>query len=260
MKSISCRKKGGISSVIGMLIVAAMLFTVVIPLFLYVNEVNTVYNIESDKMDEFDHERSMESLSVVAYPVENGSELNVYVYNGAALTTEVIRVWVTDIYNRTTRMYNVQANESMISPASDTIIHHINVTSFGETKLLKVEVVTRRGNVFSATNNPIYISNQSEPLPFNIQLCFYTAGETHFERTVNVTYVGPTPEYQNWNVTFTVYQHIPGNKGVNVYSSVGVPTVGPYLIQVYRNDELVYEVLVEVTLQVPIPWVFIPED
>ena len=80
MKSISCRKKGGVSSVIGMLIVTAMLFTVVIPLFLYVNEVNTVYNIESDRMDRFDHERSMESLSLVAYPAENGSELNVYIY------------------------------------------------------------------------------------------------------------------------------------------------------------------------------------
>ncbi|RLG74579.1 MAG: hypothetical protein DRO12_06650, partial [Thermoprotei archaeon] len=167
MRSISCHKKGGVSSVIGMLIVTAMLFMVVIPLFLYVNEVNTEYNVSSDEMDRLDHQRSMESLSVVAYPVENGSGLNIYVYNRAALPTEVIRVWVTDVYNHTTRMYSVQANESMISPASSTIIHDMTVTSFGETKLLRVEVVTRRGNVFSAVNNPLYISNQSETLPLN---------------------------------------------------------------------------------------------
>ena len=240
-----------------MLIVTAMLFMVVIPLFLYVNEVNTEYNVSSDEMDRLDHQRSMESLSVVAYPVENGSGLNIYVYNRAALPTEVIRVWVTDVYNHTTRMYNVQANESMISPASDIIIHNINIASFGKTKLLKVKVVTRRGNTFSAINNPLYISDQSETLPLNIQLCFYTGRETQFKRTVNVTCVNPNP---NWNATFTIYQLIPGKEGINVYSSVGVPTFGLYLIQVYKSGELVYAVQVEVAPEVPTPWVFIPAD
>lgn len=75
-----------------------------------------------------------------------------------------------------------------------------------------------------------------------------------------MTYIGSTPEHQNWNCTFDIIQLMPGNKGSNVYSSVGVPTVGLYRIDVYKSGELVYTVNVEVTLQTPIPWVFIPED
>ncbi|MEM2876334.1 MAG: hypothetical protein QXL67_05235 [Candidatus Bathyarchaeia archaeon] len=258
MKSIYCRRKvRGVSSAVGMLVVAGMLFTVVVPLFVYINTVNTLYNKTVYTMNKFDRERNLEKLSVVAYPTNEGRELNVYIYNGAAVVTEVERIWVTDIYNDTSKRYE---SKSILPPATESVVCGINVTDFGEVKLLNVKVVTRRGNLFSAINNPIYIASGSYVEPFNIQLCFHAKKESgaQFTRIVNVTYGGPDPTYQNWNSSFQFYQHMPQMNECYVYVSVGVPAIGVYYIRIYKESKQVYFGRVEVTPQVPVPWVLIP--
>lgn len=240
-----------------MLIVASMLFTVVIPLFLYVNMVNSVYNKAASEMERFDHERSTERLSVVAYPVENGSKLDIFVLNGAGILTEVARVWVTEVYNRTITMYdrsNMSASELVISPAGSSTIHGIDVSKFGDVKLLDVKVVTRRGNAFPSFNNPIFVVG-NQTLPFNIQLSLYTK-DVVFRRNVIVTSV-----YGNWMYSMYIEIHMPGNKGCNVFSSVGVPDIGWYRVDLYTvSGVLIHTAYAEVTPSVRVPWVYMQAD
>lgn len=261
--NILFHKKGrkGISSIMGMILGVCMLFSVVVPLFLYVNRVNTVYESALNEMTLFDQERSKESLSVVAYTVENGSELNVYIRNGGPIQVNVTRVWVTDLQTQIVQLYTgLNETETTIPPAEERIIHDIDISSFGDEKLLEVKVATERGNLFSSLTNPLYITpGRFTTLPFNIEIVFDTYGERGwFDRTVVAVYYGSDPSY-SWNSTIEVHEHIGGGGGY-VYTSVGVPVIGYYNIFIFERDNLLFMDQVQVSYRNPYPWVFVPNS
>ena len=92
------RSRSGLATVLGTLIFVGILFTCVIPLFLYVNTVNSYYEKAVAEMRQFDQRHEMEDLEVYAYPNDGNTELNVYIRNRCALDVRVIRLWVNNTF------------------------------------------------------------------------------------------------------------------------------------------------------------------
>jgi len=248
------RSKSGIASVLGMIFLVAIAFTTIVPLFLYVNNINNLYNQTDEAMREFDHDRSLESLTVLAYPIQNGSALNIHIRNKCSLNVKVVRIWIT-VNEACYMLTNIPSLESGISPATERAI--IGVALPPGEKTVKVKVTTSRGNVFPSETNPLYITEQSwaaeEPFTITVVMAHQKSG--WIRRTVYVEYLGV-----RWNNTVEVTQLV---HEAYAYTSIGVPFVGDYKILIWDNKlgyqhDLIFTDTVAITYAVPAPWVYVP--
>jgi len=252
------RSRSAIASVLGMLFLVAIVCTTVVPLFLYVNNVNNLYNHTDEEMREFDRERSLESLAVYTYPIENGSALNIHIRNKSSLNVKVVRIWiaVNETYYVLT---NITALEDEIPPATEATVSEVGLPP-GE-KIVKVKVATSRGNVFVSETNPMYIWGESwgPSYPFTITVVMGSKKSGWMQRTIYVEYLGPD-ESLNWNNTVEVTQLV--HEGY-AYASVGVPLLGVYSVTVWDNKlgykhDLIFTDSVAVSYTIPSPWVYVP--
>jgi len=241
-----------------MLFLVAIAFTTIVPLFLYVNNVNNLYNQTADKMREFDHERSLEKLIVYIYPIQNGSALNIHIRNKCSLNVKVVRIWLT--VNKTCyTLSDIPALEGEIPPATEKVVSGIALPP-GE-KTVQVMVTTNRGNVFLAENNPLYVvwESWSSTNPFTVTVVMGTVKPGWIRRTIYIEYIGAN-QTLHWNKTVEVTQLVTGGYG---YTSVGVSAVGTYKLMVWDNKlgykhDLIYTGTVDVSYTIPSPWVWVP--
>lgn len=211
--------RSGISTVLGTLIFVGILFTSVIPLFLYVNRVNSYYEVEVMEMRQFNQEREMERLEVYAYPVgENPTELYVFVKSKCALDQmKVVRVWVNDsLYNET----NLTNLPLVLSGVSEGTIQGINI-SYG---YFDVWVTTNRGNVFASFTNTLHVNASGEWEP----------GTYNFGIHIFITQAG------KYNVTVTndsgFWHHLDGIQAApTAYRVIAVPEPGMYDVNVTKG-------------------------
>jgi len=237
------RRVRGIATVLGMLIFIGVLFTCVIPLFLYVNRVNSLYDQTVVEMSNFDECREMERIDVYAYPLEiQSDQLNVYIKNRSPFSVEVVRVWVNDEF----------FNASLKIPAMmDGLIESISVTLPSEgVKAFKMKVTTSRGNVFPSLTNPLYYTADggwSGSMAFTIQVVIETPMQGNVDFTVEVT--GPN----NFMYEGIVRKASQEN---SCFLMVGVPMEGLYNVTVSWGKNVVYEE-VYVTPNEPYQWVYI---
>jgi len=251
------RSKSGVGSVLGMIFLVAIAFTTIVPLFLYVNNTNNLYNKTAEEMREFDRERSLESLAVFMYVINNGSALNIQIKNKCALNVQVVRIWI--MVNETCYMVTgIPELESEIEPATTRMVACALPSG---NKVLKVKVATSRGNIFVAENNPVYVTGETWGWePFSINICM-EADNGWIRRTVFVEYVGPV-EGMKWNNTVEVTQLVVGGYA---YQSVGVKCDGYYKIQIWewvgkiKQPKPYFTIVVSVSLEMPSPWVFVPK-
>lgn len=252
------RSRSGIASVLGMIFLVAIICTTVVPLFLYVNNINNLYNHTDEEMRDFDRERLLESLSVYTYPIENGSAINIHLRNKSSVNIKVLRIWMT--VNKTHYMLTDIPNlENWIPPATETTISNVTLPP-GE-KTVKVKVTTSRGNVFTSETNPMYISgdNWGTSYPFTITVVMASEKPGWIRRTIYVEYLGPD-EGLEWNNTVEVTQLLTGGYA---YTSIGVPFVGIYNMTIWDNKhgykhDLIFTDTTTVSYTIPSPWVYVP--
>jgi hypothetical protein len=170
---VSCKTKRGLSTVLGVLLGVGILFTTVIPLFLYVNSVNNYYDATVVNMGIADQERSMEDLIFYTYGhTDEGDELfDLFIINPGSITLNVTHVWVvrTDLEDEGTLVFssqNVSAPINGVSlplqlaPSNQMTIQNLTVTTILDTdpdkNYFNVYITTARGNKFPSSTNPLH--------------------------------------------------------------------------------------------------------
>lgn len=158
------RKKRGVSTVLGILLMVGILFTSVIPLFMYVNEVNNYYDRTVVDLKIEDQERSVEDLTVYAFGHNDTSEsIDVFLINSGPVSLNVTRIWVmrtdlekTLIFNST----NLSCLPLQLVASAQATIEDLNITSIimddEELDFFNIEVATNRGNKYSSQTNSLH--------------------------------------------------------------------------------------------------------
>lgn len=233
------RSKSGVSTVLGMLFCVGILFSVVIPLFLYVNQVNNLYNRTVVEMGEFDKQRSMESLMVFAYPSANQC-ISVYVRNRGVVNVNVTRTWITDLENNTVHLISGANSEMLLVPPSDlplilasgsdhTVI--INGSSLALGSRVNIKVTTEKGNIFVSESNPLYMEEEAGAMPYTIDVIIQSSKEGRKRYVIYTEQLNQTTEQPTgWNNTVTISM-----VGGFVQMSIGVPSTGKYHLKIYRS-------------------------
>lgn len=244
--------ESGIATILGMLIFIGVLFTCVIPLFLYVNQVNSFYDRTVVDMRQFDQNKERERIDVFAYPLSSPFDyfLNIYIKNKFPLLVKIVRVWVNDEY----------FEPSFEIPAmGDGLIEHINISDMlpgnaGEKKSFYIKVTTARGNSFSSFTNPLCYtdgSGWSGGTGLTIQVIIETSktGQCFFCVVVS----GPPgfPDY------FANVEKRPHES--SCFTVVTVPYEGAYKVTVkWETGQIIeQDIPVSVDLSHPSQWVYV---
>jgi len=175
MRTYRYRKKRGVASVLGILIMVGILITSILPTFIYVNEVNNYYDRTVVDLKIADEDRDYEDLEVHAYG-HNETTVDVLIINRAPLASNITRIWVMNttlqdawIFNST----NYPVLPLYLSASEQTSIR-MDFTSINiEGSSYRIEVTTDRGNKFSSATNPLtYTSGtwQTGSMAFNVQV------------------------------------------------------------------------------------------
>jgi hypothetical protein len=149
-----------------------ILFTTVIPLFIYVNSVDNYYDTTVVNMGIADQERSMEDLIFYAYGKTDDEDedlINLFIINQGSITVNVVHVWVVREDLEETLVFTSQ-NVSIpingedlplqINPSNQVAFGNLTVTSILDPdpnkNYFNVYITTARGNKFSSSTNPLH--------------------------------------------------------------------------------------------------------
>jgi hypothetical protein len=246
------KSRAGIAPILGTLIGVSILFSAVVPFFLYINQVNNMYDMAVVDMRLFDEQRATEDVSVVAYPKVEEQTIHIFLRNECTIAVTIIRVWITDIDN-SGYVYMLNENDLpelplYITPAEEVVIENIDVSLMGEH--LNITVATERGSVFPSSANPLNTSQGWGGVMSYSILIVIEAG-TGGRKDYLIEFGN---EATGWNGQVEIF-------GVESYyfASIGVPYDGTYYIRAYNKGVLFFEEEVIVSDTTPSPWVFIPE-
>ena len=94
----SCRR--GTSTIMGTLIFIGILFTAVIPMYLFMRQADTFYEIRKFESERLDEEKRREDIRVHVFPTPDVQpdqpSLTVRIDNRGALLVRVVRAWIND--------------------------------------------------------------------------------------------------------------------------------------------------------------------
>jgi len=145
-----CKGKRGVSTVLGTLIFMGILFTSVIPMYLFMKQADTIYIQKIDEMECLDEERAREEIDVCAYPLgETSDQLKVRVENKGAVSVTVVRVWINDVYH---------AQDEMIPSMEKTVLGPFTV-SLQPDSYYAVKVTTEKGNIYASKSGTLYYTD-----------------------------------------------------------------------------------------------------
>jgi hypothetical protein len=145
-----------------------ILFTTIIPLFIYVNTVDSYYDTTVVNMGIADHERGMEDLTVYAHWSNDSYVVRLQLINDGPISIKVTRIWVM---SEDLQRYNLFTSENVstalnghdlplhLNPSNQATIENLTLTIidplYPEKNVFYVEVATARGNVFASSTNPL---------------------------------------------------------------------------------------------------------
>lgn len=143
-----CKGRRGVSTVLGTLIFIGILFTSVIPMYLVMNQADTIYEQRKLERERFDDERSREAMDVYVFPTEGESSenLTVKVYNRCELAVKIVRIWINDAFVST---------DTVVQSMTELELGSYNVTP-QEGSEYDIIVTTERGNIFESGSGPLY--------------------------------------------------------------------------------------------------------
>jgi hypothetical protein len=170
----ACRKKAkrGISTVLGVLLMLGVLFSTIIPLFMYVNSVGSYYDTTVVNIGIADHERGMEDLTIHAFGRKESNDINALIINDGSMSVNITRIWVMSMDLQRTNIFtsqNVSAALNghdlplQLNPSDQATIENLTLTSWmilddpdqPELDVFNIEVTTARGNLFPSDTNPL---------------------------------------------------------------------------------------------------------
>ena len=164
------KAKRGISTVLGVLLMVGILFTTIIPLFIYVNSVDNYYDTTVVNMGIADHERDMEDVTFYAFGRDESHDLYLLLINDGSITVNITHIWVMSMDLQRVNIFtsqNVSAALNghdlplQLNPSDTATIENLTLTiivddpDHPELDVFNVEVTTARGNVFPSMNNPL---------------------------------------------------------------------------------------------------------
>ena len=204
--------KRGISTVLGILLMVGIFFTSILPLFMYVNNVNSYYDRTVVNLKQSDQERGAESLIVYAYGEDNSKNISIFIVNNGAIPTNITRVWITRtdfndalLYNSTNcaqlpLLISASAQETTFDYDAAPIIL-MGAANYSK-NYFNIKVSTERGNTFSSQTNSLFYDNgngywRSMAIDFQIQVIVLSSqGQTTYRVEVrgiyNTTYYSST--------------------------------------------------------------------
>ncbi len=170
------RKRRGVASVLGILIMVGILITSILPTFIYVNEVNNYYDRAVVDLKIADEDRYYEDLEVHAYG-HNQTTVDILIINRAPLASNITRIWVTNTTLQDAWIFNSTNHPDLplyLSASEQTSIRMDFTGINAEGSSYRIEVTTERGNKFSSTTNPLTYTVggewQTGSMEFNIQV------------------------------------------------------------------------------------------
>jgi len=235
------RKRRGVASAIGILFMVSILMTSIIPMFMYVNQVNNWYDTTVVEMKIADDDRSREELGVYAYGASSTS-ISVWLRNSGAISINVSRVWAVRadlqkvlIFNSTNRPDNFTLQ---IPASSHVTLKGLDLTSVLALPLdeneninkFNIFAVTERGNRYSSETNTLAQSGsgwETSTMEFLINIMLQSASTNTFKLKVYNASVVPK-EY----VTEKIIENVHGTG----YTLINVPKAGLYNITCDRKQ------------------------
>jgi hypothetical protein len=217
------------ATILGMLIFIGVMFTCVIPLFLYVNQVNSIYDQAVVEMRNIDHDRLVEKIDVYVYPInQSSSNVNVFAKSKSPFSVDILRVWINDDY------FNVSLQ---VPGMGWNISESLNI---GEmlptegTKSFKGQVTTSRGNTFSSLTGSLYYTagvgwSSGGTLSIYVLIFSYSSGTSKFQVTVTDVSPPPTVVYDEQVVLLGFTE--------GYILKVDVPQPGTYRVTVTEEGE-----------------------
>ena len=164
----------GISSVLGAVILAAIVFTVLIPLLIFLQNTTTLYHLQVLKRNRAEIERFQENLEIHATISPENNNLYLLVRNRGSLAVNLTSVYIADnggglaIWNST--------GNSVISPLSPITPINLNVKA-EEDKAYTIHAATERGRSYAAAENPLNLTDP--PYLLQISLLDMSYGENY---------------------------------------------------------------------------------
>jgi archaellum component FlaF (FlaF/FlaG flagellin family) len=254
-------KRRGVATMLGILIMVGILITSIIPMFMYVNEVNNYYDKTVVEMKIADDERSREDLEVYAYGA-NQTAISVWLKNKGAVSVNIthIRVMRADlqkviIFNSTNRPENFTLQIS--ASAQETIVGLdltpvLNLTDEKPNKF-NIYVATNRGNSFASETNTLSQSGsgwETSVMEFLINIMIHSTSTEDFQFKVYNT-TGGSPVF----ITEKEIENVHGTD----YTMVNVPMDGIYNVTCYRRQGSEYSDFVDekfrtLTWSHPVTW------
>ena len=245
------KSRSAMSTVLGMLIFIGVLFTCVMPFFLYINQVNSLYDQTIMEMKEFDQERSLENIDVYAYPLnQSSSQISLYIKNRCPLTVEIVRVWIGNQYFP----YDLQIS-GMGENTTDPIDIQDMLSQVSGVESFQVKVTTARGNTFSSKTNPLQYSSGSgwsggQSFAINIVI---EIDPGVYDFIIEITNSDGTTIYNEeiWVILESSIMRKVDVSGPDTYHIEITQTQGPD--KTWSTD-------VQITLEEPTKWVYPPRD
>ena len=140
------RGRKGTASLFGTLIFIGILFSAVIPMYLVMNQADTIFEQRKHEVATLDEEKTREDVIVYVYPTTcTEDNLTVLVHNACELDVKIIRVWINDTYH----MESV-----LIETMSEEVVGSYDVDP-KEGSVFDINVATERGNVFECSSGEI---------------------------------------------------------------------------------------------------------
>jgi hypothetical protein len=154
------RRRRGVASVLGILIMVGILITSILPTFIYVNEVNNYYDRTVVDLKITDNERSQENIEVYAYG-HTQYEVDVFIINRAPLASNISRIWVLNNTLQDAWIFTSTNSTDLplyLGAANQTTLR-LNFTGISvEGCSYIIEITTDRGNKFSSDTNPLTLT------------------------------------------------------------------------------------------------------
>lgn len=136
------RGKRGVSTVLGAIIFIGILFSAVLPMYLFMRQADTIYDQTMFEMERRDEERDREEIELYVYPETLDSDkVNVTIKNTGEVLVNVVRLWINDTY--------IDWNVTIPSMGNATLEEPLEVYREQGAEY-DIRVTTDRGNVFAS--------------------------------------------------------------------------------------------------------------
>jgi len=148
----SCRRRG-ISTILGTIIFVGIMFTAVIPMFLVMNQADTLHEIRKIEVGRLDEEKASEEINFYAYILEEEpidplyDTIDLRIKNEGRVPIKIVRVWINDVEYPQNENINSMDTKIITSLSVDQVL-----TSY------TVKVITERGNIFTSIAGNLYYS------------------------------------------------------------------------------------------------------